>query len=397
MAKSKGKVDPFTECTNLLRNNEGISISSQLLRSHIENKTKPSQREMVAISKAMERAAANGKDFANRRCPAGVDPSWLYQREKRESIELKNKESGPKAKRRKVTTQLLDSLDEFNKEIIKPSTEARNSPRLTTPPSRFSPSDDNDEVGPFPKNGEMFECVEAMEHLKTAKYRHPLMKSWVENEFIPVSASHCALLWRKYVQFELDGGEPPCWKTIIGQKQLASTEEFMAACKNKEKDGHMILEKKDIAEVNRDQSKVYESKESLEIRKRVQTVPSVSEQIFRTLLLEGFEATTAGEGPAKNDDKVHRRTFPYECCEFCCGSGRYRHYCWRGCPTLKVQEAHRRGYCGCSSVGENCTGGELWGQRIPCAARPCSILRRHYMFRVRRYTPRKWKSRVETP
>ena len=244
MAKSKGKVDPFTECTNLLRNNEGISISSKLLRSHIENKTKPSQREMVAISKAMETAAANGKDFANRRCPAGVDPSWLYQREKRESIELKNKESGPKAKRRKVTTQLLDSLDEFNKEIIKPSTEARNSPRLTTPPSRFSPSDDNDEVGPFPKNGEMFECVEAMEHLKTAKYRHPLMKSWVENEFIPVSASHCALLWRKYVKFELDGGEPPCWKTIIGQKQLANTEEFLAACKNKEKDGHMILEKK---------------------------------------------------------------------------------------------------------------------------------------------------------
>ena len=197
------------------------TMSSQLLRSHIENKTKPSQREMVAISKAMETAAANGKDFANRRCPAGVDPSWLYQREKRESIELKNKENGPKAKRRKVTTQLLDSLDEFNKEIIKPSTEARNSPRLTTPPSRFSPSDDNDEVGPFPKNGEMFECVEAMEHLKTAKYRHPLMKSWVENEFIPVSASHCALLWRKYVKFELDGGEPPCWKTIIGQKQLA--------------------------------------------------------------------------------------------------------------------------------------------------------------------------------
>lgn len=249
MVKPKDTTDPFTDCTNLLKKNEGISISSQLLRTHIDNKTTPSAREMGVISEVLDAAVANAKEFAHRRCPAGGDPSWLLKRQKRDSSALNNKENGGSVKRRKATTQLFDSLSEFKNENFPSSMiRAKSSQRIRTKPSRFSPSD-KDEEFPLPKNGYMFEVLEALEHLEMAKYRHPVIKYWVEHEWIPVSASKCAKLWLQYVHFKVNGGEAPSWKMISGPKHLADTEDFLVGCKEMEKDNHMTLEKKDIAEV----------------------------------------------------------------------------------------------------------------------------------------------------
>jgi len=81
-------IDPYTKCMKLAKTHEGVSVSSKILEAHIENRTKPSKKEMVAIKQALDCSVANGLQFANDQCPAGGDLPWLLSCDKRDALEI---------------------------------------------------------------------------------------------------------------------------------------------------------------------------------------------------------------------------------------------------------------------------------------------------------------------
>jgi len=243
-----------TNSKKLFKTSEGISICSEIVTHHIKNNSKPTKKEMVAIQQTLDYSAANGMAFAKVQCPAGGDPSWLAARDKREALEqeLENLVNldPPKSSRKKTkAAALLDTLLKFTEENIKenvspPQSQQRPKRSKSSKRDRYSPSE-NVEPLPSPKNGEMFECLEAMKHLE-GRCRDGLVKYWIQMGWIPVSRSHCGKLWQQYVKYKNGEGDLPTWKVITGRPQLATTEEFMDACKAKERDRHMVLTKDDI-------------------------------------------------------------------------------------------------------------------------------------------------------
>jgi len=140
-----------------LKNNEGVSVCSKILATHLDNKTNPSKREMAAMQQALKNSAAIGIEFAQDCCPAGGDPSWLVAREKRDALELENEAPLPqKTRQRSPTAPFLNELLDINKENIPfvQLQQCAKSTRPTTKSNCLSPSLEEPEH-PTPTNGEM--------------------------------------------------------------------------------------------------------------------------------------------------------------------------------------------------------------------------------------------------
>jgi hypothetical protein len=89
---------------------------------------------------------------------------------------------------------MLNQIIEFNKENI--SKVKKRERQSTSKPNRYSASEEDDELEPFPMNENMFEFKEAMAHLDKAKSRNKLIEHWISLKFIPVSKSRCSKLWK---------------------------------------------------------------------------------------------------------------------------------------------------------------------------------------------------------
>ncbi len=124
--------------------------------------------------------------------------SWLAAHDVREQIEqelltVENKSTARKMPRFDPKS-MLNQIIEFNKENI--SKVKKRERQSTSKPNRYSASEEDDELEPFPMNENMFEFKEAMAHLDKAKSRNKLIEHWISLKFIPVSKSRCSKLWK---------------------------------------------------------------------------------------------------------------------------------------------------------------------------------------------------------
>jgi hypothetical protein len=116
---------------------------------------------------------------------------WLAARDVRKQIEqelltVENNSTARKMPRFDHESMLIRIL-EFNKENI--SKVKKRERWSTSKPNRYSASEEEDELEPFPMNENMFEFKEAMAHLDKAKSQNKLIEHRISLKFIPVSKS----------------------------------------------------------------------------------------------------------------------------------------------------------------------------------------------------------------
>ena len=252
-------INDVTKCKDFFKSNDGIALCSDLVSMRMKSGKNLSRKEMAAINATLDYTSKYGQEFASDQCPAGGDVSWLAARDTREQIEQElftvENESTARKTPRFDPESILNKILEFNKEHV--SKVKKRERRSKSKTNWYSSSEEDYELEPFPMNEVMFEFEEAMEHLDKAKSRDTLIKHWISLGFIPVSKSQCAKLWKKRDVFKKTGsGKPPkAWKVMKGRPQLATTPEFIQACQEMEKDGHMALSKSDVHSVLVDISK----------------------------------------------------------------------------------------------------------------------------------------------
>jgi hypothetical protein len=150
-----------------------------------------SRKEMAAINSTLQYSSQYGKEFASDQCPACGDVLWLAARDVRKQIEqelltVENDSTARKMPRFDCESMLIRIL-EFNKENI--SKVKKRERWSTSKPNRYSASEEEDELEPFPMNENMFEFKEAMAHLDKAKSQNKLIEHRISLKFIPVSKS----------------------------------------------------------------------------------------------------------------------------------------------------------------------------------------------------------------
>lgn len=168
---------------------------------------------------------------------------------------------------------LLNQALQFNKEHALQIEKWQR--RSTAKPSRLSPSEDDEPQAPKPLSEAMFELNEAAQRLDEAKSRNRLIKCWESEGWAPAGKSTCNRLWKQCDSCRKAGkGSPPkAWKVTTGRPQLATSAEFLEACNEMEKGGHMSLSKADAHKVLLELSKKH-SEEKSERRPDKQHEPS---------------------------------------------------------------------------------------------------------------------------